>query len=387
MRRLRYLTAGESHGRALVGILEGMPAGLPLRLEEINHQLRRRQHGYGRGGRQLIEQDEAEILAGVRFGKTLGSPIAVVIWNRDWEDWKERMDPWEKPPNYKPVTVPRPGHADLAGAIKYQHKDIRNVLERASARETAMRVALGAIARQLLERLGIQIASHVVQIHGIRSRVNASQYEDLHELNERADRSPVRCLDPQAERRMMSRIDEAMAQKNTVGGIFEVIAKGVPPGLGSHVHWDRKLDAQIAQAMMSIQAMKGVQIGLGFEAAARWGSEAHDPIYYDAERGFYRKGTGAGGIEGGMTHGGPLIVRVAMKPISTLMRPLESVDIVTKEPVEAHVERSDVCAVPAASVIGENVLALTLADALLEKLGGDSLEEIEERMRSYPRSL
>ncbi len=387
MRRLRYLTAGESHGRALVGILEGMPAGLPLSLEEINHQLRRRQHGYGRGGRQLIERDEAEILAGVRFGRTLGSPIAVLIWNRDWENWKERMDPWEEPPRYKPVTVPRPGHADLAGAIKYQHRDIRNVLERASARETAMRVALGAIARQLLERLGIQIASHVVQIHEIRSRVDASQYEDLRELNARADRSPVRCLDPQAERRMMSRIDEAMAQKNTVGGVFEVIARGVPPGLGSHVHWDRKLDAQIAQAMMSIQAMKGVGIGLGFEAAARWGSEVHDPIYYDEERGFYRKSAGAGGIEGGMTHGGPLIVRVAMKPISTLMRPLESVDILTKEPVEAHVERSDVCAVPAASVIGENVLALTLADALLEKLGGDSLEEIEERMRNYRRGI
>ncbi len=387
MRRLRYLTAGESHGRALVGILEGMPAGLPLRLEEINRQLRRRQHGYGRGGRQLIEQDEAEILTGVRFGKTLGSPIAIVIWNRDWENWKERMDPWEEPPDHKPVTVPRPGHADLAGAFKYRHRDIRNVLERASARETAIRVALGAIARQLLERLGIQIASHVVQIHEIRSRVDASQYEDLQELNERADRSPVRCLDPQAERLMMSRIDEAMAQKNTVGGVFEVLARGVPPGLGSHVHWDRKLDAQIAQAMMSIQAMKGVGIGLGFEAAGRWGSDVHDPIYYEAERGFYRKSRGAGGIEGGMSHGGPLVVRVAMKPLSTLMRPLESVDIATKEPVAAHVERSDVCAVPAASVVGENVLALTLADALLEKLGGDSLEEIEERMRSYPHAL
>lgn len=387
MRRLRYLTAGESHGRALVGILEGMPAGLPLSLEGINRQLRRRQHGYGRGGRQLIERDRAEIVAGVRFGKTLGSPIAVVIWNRDWENWKERMDPWEEPSDAKPVTVPRPGHADLAGALKYRHRDLRNVLERASARETAMRVALGAIARQLLERLGIQIASHVVQIHEIRSRVNVSRYDDLRELNERADRSPVRCLDPQAERRMMSRIDEAMAQKDTVGGVFELLATGLPPGLGSHVHWDRKLDAGIAQAMMSIQAMKGVEIGLGFEAAGRWGSEVHDPIYYDEERGFYRRSGGAGGIEGGMTHGGPLIVRVAMKPISTLMRPLQSVDLVTKEPVEAHVERSDVCAVPAASVIGENVLALTLADALLEKLGGDSLEEIEERMRNSPRDL
>jgi len=387
MLRLRYLTAGESHGRALVGILEGMPAGLAISLDEINRQLKRRQHGFGRSGRQLIEKDRVEVLSGIRFGKTIGSPIALVIWNRDWENWKERMDPWEEPPDDKPVTVPRPGHADLAGAIKYRHHDIRNVLERASARETAMRVALGAIARQLLEHLGIAIASHVVQIHDVKSNVDVLQFEDLKELNERADASPVRCLDPEAEKGMLARIQEAMGRKETVGGVFEVIARGVPVGLGSHVHWDRKLDGEIARAMMSIQGMKGVEVGLGFAASARWGSEAHDPIYYEPERGFYRRTSRAGGIEGGMTTGGPLIVRVAMKPLSTLSEPLDSVDLITKEPKKAHVERSDVCAVPAASVIGEHVLALVLADALLEKLGGDSMAEIEERYRGLPRSI
>ena len=370
-----------------MGILEGMPAGLPIRLEEINRQLRRRQQGYGRGGRMLIERDQVEILSGIRFGKTLGSPIALVIWNRDWENWKERMDPWQEPPDYKPVTVPRPGHADLAGAIKYQHRDIRNVLERASARETAMRVAIGAIARQLLQYFDISVASHVTQIHDARSCVDPHPYQDLNELNEKADASPVRCLDASAEKEMIARIQQAMHDKNTVGGAFEVIARGVPPGLGSHVHWDRKLDARIAHAMMSIQAIKAIGIGLGFEVASTWGSEAHDSIYYEAERGFYRKTSGAGGIEGGMSTGEPLIINVAMKPLSTLSRPLDSVDIRTKEPVEAHIERSDVCAVPAASVIAEQVLALVLANAFLEKLGGDSIAEIEARYERYPRSI
>ncbi len=387
MHRLRYLTAGESHGRALVGILEGMPAGLPINREAINKQLCRRQQGYGRGGRMLIENDQVEVLAGIRFGRTLGSPIALVIWNRDWENWKERMDPWQEPPDYKPVTVPRPGHADLAGAIKYQHRDIRNVLERASARETAMRVALGAIARQLLEHFNITIASHVTQIHNAQSDVSHSQYDDLDMLNEKADASPVRCLDPSAEKAMIARIQQAMADKNTVGGAFEVIARGAPPGLGSHVHWDRKLDAQIAQAMMSIQAIKAVGVGLSFEVASTWGSEAHDAIYYEREAGFYRKTSRAGGIEGGISTGEPIIIRVAMKPLSTLSRPLDSVDIISKERQEAHIERSDVCAVPAASVIAENVLALTLADAFLEKLGGDSIAEIEARYKRYPRSI
>ncbi|OGF55680.1 MAG: chorismate synthase, partial [Candidatus Fraserbacteria bacterium RBG_16_55_9] len=335
---MRYLTAGESHGRALVGILEGLPAGLSINLDDINKQLQRRQQGYGRGGRMLIEKDQAEILSGIRFGKTLGSPIALVIWNRDWENWKAKMDPWQEPLDYKPVTVPRPGHADLAGAIKYQQRDIRNVLERASARETAMRVAVGALARQLLEHFHITIASHVTQIHDAKSCVDHLAYKQLNELNEKADSSPVRCLDSKAEKEMIARIQQAMHDKNTVGGAFAVIARGVPPGLGSHVHWDRKLDGRIAQALMSIQAIKAVGVGLGFEVASIWGSEAHDPIYYELERGFYRKTSGAGGIEGGMSTGTLILIRVAMKPLSTLSRPLDSVDIVTKEPLAAHIE-------------------------------------------------
>ncbi len=379
MRRLRYLTAGESHGRGLVGILEGMPAGLVVQPEIINRQLARRQRGHGRGGRMRIEQDQAEVIAGIRFGKTLGSPIALLVWNRDWQNWQRAMDPWQEPPDYQPVTVPRPGHADLAGALKYGFSDIRNVLERASARETTMRVALGALPRHMLAHFGIQIASHVIQLHEIRSQANARDFSNLSELLSRADGSPVRCLDPQAEREMIARIDQAKAEKNTVGGVFELLVSGLPVGLGSHVHWDRKLDARIAAAMLSLQAMKGVGIGSGFEAASRWGSEAHDAIYYDEQRGFYRREGRSGGIEGGMSTGELLSVRVAMKPLSTLMQPLDSVDIISKRPVKAHVERSDVCAVPAASIIGENLLAFTLADALLEKYGGDSIAEIEGR--------
>lgn len=380
MSHLRYLTAGESHGRALVGILEGIPAGLPVSKEKIDAQLKRRQGGYGRGGRMKIEQDQIEVLSGIRAGVTLGSPIALVIWNRDWANWGKHMDPWNPPPErYSPVTVPRPGHADLAGALKYRHSDIRNVLERASARETAMRVALGALARQFLEYFGVQIASHVVQIHSVRANAAVAEL-DLIELNARADASPVRCLDPIAEREMMARIDQAQAEGNTVGGIFEVIAANVPVGLGSYVHWDRKLDGRISQAMASLPAMKAVEIGLGVESAARWGSECHDAIYYDDSSGYSRKTNRAGGLEGGVTNGERLIVRVAMKPLSTLRRPLDSVDMKSKKSVKAHVERSDVCAVPAASVIGEAVLALVLADAFLEKYGGDSITEIAERV-------
>jgi len=380
MSHLRYVTAGESHGRALVGILEGMPAGLPVSKEKVHVQLRRRQGGYGRGGRMKIEQDQIEVLSGIRAGVTLGSPIALVMWNRDWENWSKHMDPWNPPPErYSPVTVPRPGHADLAGALKYRHTDIRNVLERASARETAMRVALGSLARQLLEYFGVQIASHVVQIHSVRASVDATGL-DVEELNARADASPVRCLDPAAEREMIARIDQAQSEGNTVGGVFEVIAAHVPVGLGSYVHWDRKLDGRIAQAMASLPAMKAVEIGLGVESAGRWGSECHDEIYYDEGRGYHRTTNRAGGLEGGVTNGERLIVRVAMKPLSTLRRPLDSVDMKSKKPVSAHVERSDVCAVPAASVIGEAVLALVLADAFLEKYGGDSIAEIAERV-------
>ncbi len=379
MSRLRYLTAGESHGRALVGILEGMPAGLSVNKEKIDAQLKRRQGGYGRGSRMKIEQDQIEVLAGIRAGVTLGSPIAVLIWNRDWENWGKHLDPWKAPPErYHSVTVPRPGHADLAGALKYRHSDIRNVLERASARETAMRVALGAIARQFLEYFNVQIASHVVQIHTAKASCEISELA-LAELTARADASPVRCLDAEAEREMTACIDQAKTEGNTVGGVFEVIATGVPVGLGSYVHWDRKLDGRISQAMASLPAMKAVEIGLGVESAGRWGSECHDEIYYDEAKGYYRKTNRAGGLEGGVTNGQPLVVHVAMKPLSTLLRPLDSVDMQSKKSVKAHVERSDVCAVPAASVIGEAILALVLADAFLEKYGGDSIAEIAER--------
>lgn len=387
MGRLRYLTAGESHGQALAGILEGMPAGLALDRDDVNRQLRRRQGGHGRGYRQQIEKDQVEVLSGVRHGQTLGSPIALVLWNRDWRNWQERMAVWEPPAKEKPVTVPRPGHADLAGAIKYQHTDVRNVLERASARETATRVAIAAITRQLLEHFDITIGSHVVRILDGVSEVPGTDYGDMHALSADADASPVRSLDKSAEETMVARIDQAQKERNTVGGVFEIIARGVPPGLGSHVHWDRKLDAQIAQAMMSIQAQKGVEIGTGFGVAVNWGSDVHDEIYHDDEHGYYRQTGGSGGIEGGMSTGEPIVVRVAMKPLSTLMRPLDSVDIETKEPTEAHIERSDVTAVPAASVVGEHILALTLADAFLEKLGGDSIAELEDRYERYRRTI
>jgi chorismate synthase len=387
MSRLRYLTAGESHGEALSGILEGMPAGVPIELEKINEQLSRRQQGYGRGRRMQIESDEAKILSGLRFGKTLGSPIGVLVWNRDWANWTERMDLWQQPENDRPVTIPRPGHADLAGALKYGHDDIRNVLERASARETTMRVALSTFARQLLEHFGINIASHVVQIGDVSSIYEINLDEEISDLNTKVDESAVRVLDKEAEEGIIAKIDQAKIEKNTLGGIFEVVADGVPLGLGSHVHWDRKLDARIAQAMMSIQAMKGVEIGLGFEAAKTWGSEAHDEIYHSRDAGFHRKTNRAGGIEGGMSTGDRISIRVAMKPISTLMRPLDSADLITKEPVKAHIERSDVCSVPAASIIGEAILALTLCDLLLEKIGGDSYEEMKPRFEQITKGI
>lgn len=381
MERLRYLTAGESHGRGLVGILEGMPSNVPLGQQKIDAQLARRQQGHGRGGRQKIEQDRAEVVSGVRFGLTLGSPIALLVWNKDWANWQQVMDPFERPQHYQRVSVPRPGHADLAGALKYRFEDIRNVLERSSARETTMRVALASIARQLLEHFNIHIASHVVAMLDVQAQVDPEAFEDLVALNQQADASPVRCLDPQAEAQMVERIDQARKEGNAVGGLFEVVATGVPLGLGSYVHWEHKLDARIARAMLSIQAMKSVEIGMGREVGLRWGSEVHDEIFYSRQEGFTRNHNHAGGIEGGMSTGDPLVVRVAMKPLSTLMRPLKSVDLFSKEPVEGHRERSDVCAVPAAAVIGESILALTLADALLEKFGGDSLEELEAHVK------
>ncbi len=391
MSQLRYFTAGESHGQALVGILEGLPAGLEIDEEYIATQLHRRQQGYGRGGRMRIEQDHARILSGVRFGKTLGSPIALEIANRDWQNWQTKMSiaPVAEETALKRVEIPRPGHADLAGAIKYQTEDIRNVLERASARETTARVALGAIARKFLESFGIRLASHVVQIQQAQSRYSLTNFGkagfvfSLEELTQRAEASPVRCLDAEAEQEMIALIDRAKAERDTVGGIFEVAAFHLPVGLGSHVQWDRRLDGRIAMAMMSIPAIKGVEIGNGFHGATLWGSAAHDQIYHSAERGYSRSSNNAGGLEGGITNGEPLVVRVAKKPISTLMRPLDSVNMRTKEAAEAHIERSDVCAVPAASVIGEAMLALVLADAMLEKFGGDSMTEIFSRWQPW----
>jgi len=380
MSRLRWLTAGESHGPCLIGILEGIPAGLPLDPEAIDRELARRQAGHGRGGRMRIEHDRVQVLAGVRHGRTTGAPVALRIENRDWENWEEVMAPFGAPPKgYWPVTVPRPGHADLPGALKYGHRDLRDVIERASARETAMRVALGAVTKVLLAQLGIRIASHVVRIHEVEAPLDVLALGlTAEEITAQADRSSVRCLDPEAEREMMARIDAALARGDSVGGVFEVLATGVPPGLGSYVHWDRRLDGRIAQGLMSIPGIKGVEFGLGFSAAERWGSEVQDEIAWDEERGFYRPTNRAGGLEGGVTNGEPILVRAAMKPIPTLSRPLRSVDLKTHEPAPAHRERADVCAVPAASIVGEAMLALVLADAVLERFGGDSLAALKE---------
>ncbi|MDZ7268896.1 MAG: chorismate synthase [candidate division KSB1 bacterium] len=392
MSQLRYFTAGESHGQVLVGILEGMPAGLEISEAEIAVQLQRRQRGHGRGGRMRLEQDHARILSGVRFGKTLGSPIALQIENRDWPNWQTRMAVAPTAGEVTPVEIPRPGHADLAGGIKYQTDDLRNVLERASARETAMRVALGAVARKFLASFHLRLLSHVVQIQQARSRYSFLQIGQpafdlpLDEIEARSEASPVRCLDEEAGREMIACIDQARAARDTVGGIFEVAALNVPVGLGSHVQWDRRLDARLAAAFMSIPAIKGVEIGDAFAGAGSRGSAFHDPIHYTAQRGFHRPSNHAGGLEGGITNGEPLVVRAAKKPISTLMRPLESVNLRTKAPAAAHIERSDVCAVPAAAVIGEAMMALVLADALLEKFGGDSMQEILERWTTWSHS-
>jgi len=369
---LRFLTAGESHGRALVAILEGMPAGLPLTEEDLARDLARRQGGYGRGGRMQIEQDRAEIVAGVIRGETIGAPIALWLENRDWR--RDEPD----------ITRPRPGHTDLVGAQKYGFREVRRVLERSSARETAARVAVGAICRKLLAAFGIEIFSHVTEIGGVAITTRPAAWEAY---APRAEASPVRAVDEEAARRMMAAIDEAAERGDTLGGVFEVVALGVPSGLGSYVHWDRKLDARLAAALMSINAIKGVEVGLGFEAARRPGSEAHDEILYERGRGFYRASDRSGGLEGGTTTGEPLVVRAAMKPLSTLRRPLRSVDLVTKEPVEAVVVRSDVCAVPAAGVIGEAMVAYVLADAFLEKFGGDALADIRGAYDAYLRRL
>lgn len=384
----RFTTAGESHGRALLAIVEGVPAGLCLSSETIAREMARRQKGHGRGERMKIEQDRAEILSGVRLGEVLGSPIALLIWNRDWENWRVALSPdpvaGASESDLRRVTMPRPGHADLVGLLKYDRDDARDILERSSARETAARVAAGAVARALLAEFGVTIGSHVVQLAGIDARPPDPLPQDL---NAAADASPVRCLDPAAEARMIEAIDAARAEGDTVGGAFEVVARGLPVGLGAHVSWDRRLDGRLAMACLSIQAMKGVEIGLGFEAARRRGSQVHDEIERDPARrlsgGYRRLRNHAGGLEGGITTGEPLVLRVAMKPLSTLMRPLKSVDVRTGAAAEAVRERSDVTAVPAAATVGEAMVALVLADAFREKFGGDALAEMRANYESY----
>jgi chorismate synthase len=379
---LRFLTAGESHGEALTTVIDGIPAGLPLAEADINEDLARRQRGYGRGGRMKIERDQAHISSGVRWGMTLGSPITLTIQNRDWENWKQTMSVGAPPEGTAPKTVtrPRPGHADLAGAMKYAHHDIRNVLERSSARETTARVAVAGVAKKLLGEFGITILSHVIEIGGIRVGALELPWD---EIRRRAEESEVRCADSETERAMIEAIDRAKAAGDTLGGVFEVVALGCPVGLGSYVQWDRKLDGLLAQAFCSIHAIKGAEVGLGFETARRPGSQVHDEILLDKDGGFQRASNSAGGLEGGVTNGQPVIVRAAMKPLSTLRKPLRSVDMQTKEAVEAVVERSDVCAVPAAGVVGEAMMAIVLAAAFLDKFGGDSMDEIRRNHQGY----
>ncbi|MBI4348162.1 MAG: chorismate synthase [Elusimicrobia bacterium] len=379
---MRFLTAGESHGRGLTGILEGMPAGLRLDAAYLMKQAVRRKMGYGRGNRQKIETDQIEITGGVRHGLTLGSPIALWIENRDFKNWQDVMQAEDCPGSVKRrVDVPRPGHADLVGGLKYRHKDLRNVLERASARETAIRVALGSVARRFLEELGIVIGSRVVALGDVSDDTPAG---DPATLNDRADRSPVRALG--REKELVAFIERAKAAGDTVGGVIEVVAGGLPSGLGSHVQWDRRLEAPIAEAFMSLNAIKGVEIGGGFKTAATPGSRAHDE-FEPGPGGRVRYRTNrSGGIDGGITTGQALVVRAAMKPLATLMRPLGSVDLRTGKAAAAHIERSDVCAVPSAAVIGESLLALVLAGAVLEKFGGDSMEEIAPRVKRWRKS-
>jgi len=378
---LRYLTAGESHGELLMGIIEGMPSGLLIRLTDIDNDLARRQVGYGRGGRMKIEKDTVKITTGVRWGRTLGSPIGLVVRNKDWDNWRSKMSPDPAFMNSaEPVTRPRPGHADLAGALKYNTPDIRNILERSSARETAMRVAVGAVAKRLLDEFGISVASHVISIGGVLSK---GEPLSVREIKRRTEQSELRCADREAEIRMMRKIDEAQRAGDSLGGVIELVVSGVPIGLGSHVHWDRKLDARIAAAVMSINAIKGVEVGSGFGVANKPGSQVHDEIFWTPRTGFFRKTNHAGGIEGGMSNGDDIRIRAAMKPIPTLMKPLRSIELESKKAFKASVERSDVCAVPAAGVVGEAVIAFEIATAMIEKFGGDSIDEMKKNYDSY----
>jgi len=382
---LRFETAGESHGEWLVATLTGLPAGIPISLDAVNRELWRRQQGYGRGGRMKIETDRAEIVAGVRHSRTIGSPIAILIRNRDWENWTNALpveDVAGADDQRKPVTRPRPGHADLAGAVKYNFHDARYILERASARETAARVAVGAVAKALLGEFGITVLSHVIAVGRVRLE-RAVEFSELIELSRR-DSVLLGCVDAGVEARMKEEVDEAYRTGDTVGGVFEVVARGVPMGLGSHITWDSRLDGRLAQAIVSMQAVKGVEIGFAAAGAASFGSKVQDTIHYDREgRAFTRGANRAGGLEGGITNGQDVLVRGLLKPISTLRRPLESVDLATREPALAAYERSDVAVVPAAGVIGEAMVALVLAQAFLEKFGGDSIEETRRNYQGY----
>jgi chorismate synthase len=382
---LRFETAGESHGECLVATLTGLPAGVPVRIESISREMWRRQQGYGRGGRQKIENDQVEIVAGVRHSQTIGSPVAILVRNKDWANWSEALpveDSDGAEDKKKPVTRPRPGHADLAGAIKYNLHDARYVLERASARETSARVAAGAVAKCFLREFRVEVLSHVIAVGGARLGRNAA-WDELVELSRR-DQILLACVDAEAEKRMKDVVDEALRTGDTVGGVFEVVAHNVPPGLGSHITWDSRLDGRLAQAIVSIQAVKGVMVGDAGEAAESFGSRVQDTIHYDkAEHRFTRGANRAGGLEGGITNGQDVLVRGLLKPISTLRRPLESVDLLTREPSLAAYERSDVCVVPAAGVIGEAMVALVLTQAMLEKFGGDSLAESRRNFENY----
>ncbi len=382
---VRLITAGESHGPGLTAIVEGLPAGLELRAEDLNTDLARRQLGHGRGGRMKIERDGAEVTAGVRHGRTLGGPIALQVANRDYANWEERMNPWPVDEEIPEVHLPRPGHADLVGTWKYKQSDVRNILERASARETAARVAGGALAKAFLRALDVEVRSHVVQIASVHApaRAGTLTVADF----DAVDDSPVRCLDAETSRAMVAEINKLRKANESLGGVFEVQAFGLTPGLGSHISWEERLDGRLAMAVLSIQAMKGVSIGEAFQIAGVPGSEAHDEIFYSEEQGYFRETNRAGGLEGGMSTGEPLIVRGAMKPLPTLTKPLRSVDIATHAPAEALRERTDSCTVPAAGVVGEAMVALVLADAYRRKFGGDHIDDVREALRAYEERI
>ncbi|MGX1263957.1 chorismate synthase [Rossellomorea marisflavi] len=384
---MRYLTSGESHGPQLTTIIEGLPAGMPLLAEDINEDLARRQKGHGRGRRMQIEKDQAQIVGGVRHGQTLGSPVGLVVENKDWTHWTKIMgiEPFEESDEVKrQISRPRPGHADLVGGMKYGHRDLRNVLERSSARETTVRVAAGSVAKKLLKLLGIEVVGHVLEIGGIKSENET--YESIDQLRNVTEESPVRCLDEVAGKKMMDLIDEAKKNGDSIGGVVEVVVEGMPAGVGSYVHYDRKLDAKIARAVMSINAFKGVEFGLGFEMARKPGSEVHDEIIWDEQNGYTRRTNRLGGFEGGMSTGMPISVKGVMKPIPTLYKPLESVDIETKEPFRASIERSDSCAVPAASVVAEAVVAWELASAIVEQFHSDRFDQLLDNVERQRRA-